>query len=126
MKHTLAAEISQQIRRSKNDALAIYKDAESKLSYLAKNYLPSGSGVDGGCEIHPQSHANNIGIVFSFHHMDEHGGYDGWTAHKAIVTPDFSGIDVRITGPNRNGIKEYLGDLFHHALSEEFAGYGDK
>ena len=81
--------------------------------------MPSGSGVDDGCELDDSSTPNRLVFLTSFHHMDEHGGYDGWTSHKVIVTPDLAfGFDVRVTGPNRNDIRDYLGELFHAALSE--------
>jgi len=85
-----------------------------------KNYLPSGSGVDGGCAIdYDAQRPSRIKIDCGFHHMDEHGYYDGWTQHTIIVEPNFTQwADIRVTGVNRDDIKEYLGDLFHHALHE--------
>jgi hypothetical protein len=59
-------------------------------------------------------------IDTSFHHMNENGMYDGWTDHQIIITPSFiSGFDIRVTGRNMKGIKEYLIDLFHYVLSKE-------
>ena len=86
--------------------------------------LPHGSGIDSGCQIDlDKSHAEKLVIHTSFHHMDESGGYDGWTEHTITVTPSFSGINLRISGPNRNDIKEYLYDTFDYALSEDVAYY---
>ncbi len=92
---------------------------EEKILNLVKNYMPSGSGVDNGTRI-DFSNINPKRIVFyaDFHHMNDNGYYSGWTEHTIIVTPSFDGFDLRITGRDRNDIKEYLGDLFHHALNE--------
>lgn len=88
---------------------------------LVNKYMPSGSGIDSGMTIDMESsHANRLVFSFSFHHMDEMGGYDGWTEHQLIVTPSlFSGFDMRITGRNRNDIKEYLYQLFDDVLNEQ-------
>ena len=86
---------------------------------LVKEHLPSGSGFDSGTEIELDECTDNK-LVFStsFHHMDEHGGYDGWTEHKVIVTPDFSGINLHVTGRDRNQIKEMIADYFHGDLTK--------
>ena len=52
--------------------------------------------------------------------MDAGGGYDGWTEHSVIVTPDLAtGFDLKVTGRDKRDIKEYLGELFYAALCEE-------
>jgi hypothetical protein len=51
--------------------------------------------------------------------MNDAGYYDGWTDHIVIVSPSFDGIDIKISGRNRNDIKDYLHDVFHAALTEE-------
>jgi len=52
--------------------------------------------------------------------MNESGAYDGWTEHKLIVSPSLLfDLDLRITGRDRNGIKEYLHDVFSAALQTE-------
>jgi hypothetical protein len=79
--------------------------------------LPSGSGFDSGTTIDiERSKPQKILLHTSFHHMDESGGYAGWTEHDVIVTPAFDGIDLRITGPNRNDIKEYMHEVFQNDL----------
>lgn len=96
--------------------------AEERLDLIEREYLPSGSGIDAGCKILvEESHKDRIVIQTEFHHMNEVGYYDGWTQHKIIVTPSLIyGFDLRITGRDRNGIKEYLAQLFSHALEQEF------
>jgi len=52
--------------------------------------------------------------------MNENGYYDGWTDHVIHVTPSLTqGFSLRITGTNRNGIKDYLVDIYGTWLDEE-------
>jgi len=82
--------------------------------------LPSGSGFDSGTKIDlDESRPNRIVLYTSYHHMDEGGGYDGWTDHRIVITPDFvSDFDIRVGGRNRNDIKEYIADTFDMVLRE--------
>ena len=84
-----------------------------------REYLPRGSGIDGGTKIDLEhSHANKIVLTFDFHHMDD-SGYRDWTQHTAIITGALVGqFDLRITGPNRNDVKEYLYQTFEYALTQ--------
>jgi hypothetical protein len=49
--------------------------------------------------------------------MDENGYYDGWTEHRITIRAEFGGISVNVSGRNRNDIKDYLHEVYHHALS---------
>lgn len=83
--------------------------------FLCEQVLPHGSGIDAGCKIDiEKSGKNKVVINFGYHHMDENGYYCGWTEHKAIVTPEFNenGYILKITGTNKNQIKDYLYDTF--------------
>ncbi len=95
-----------------------WKDkAEDRINELCKE-LPHGSGIDGKCEIDlVQSTENKIVFFFEFHHMDENGYYCGWTEHNLIITPNFGNFNMRITGKNKNDIKEYLYDLWSQVFS---------
>ena len=96
------------------------------LKWLVKNYMPSGSGIDTGTKLE-ESSANRIVFSFSFHHMDENGGYDGWTDHTVIVTPSLlSGINLRITSRDRNDVKEYIYQVFEAALTAEIEDANDR
>ncbi len=97
---------------------------------LVKDFMPSGSGIDCGtkfdwdassCERQAAGeYPSRLVFLFSFHHMNENGMYDGWTEHKAIVRPSLQfGFSLTITGRNRNGIKEYLHEVFSADLSAE-------
>lgn len=91
-----------------------------KLHKLINKYLPSGSGWDNGTSMSWDEDPNKELVFFGgFHHMDEHGGYKRWTDHSIVVKPSWDGISLKVTGQNYNDIKEYLADLFYHALTQE-------
>jgi hypothetical protein len=92
----------------------------ANLDKIVKNYLPSGAGIDNGTYFDMQdSTPNKLVFRTSFHHMNETGYYDGWTEHKVIATPSFMGrFDLKITGKDRNSIKDYLHETFTDALNE--------
>ncbi len=81
---------------------------------------PSGSGIDSGTRIVTKNSGRGK-LVFAadYHHMDENGYYDGWTEHLIIVTCDLIGLNIRITGRNRDDIKEYLSDVYYQWLMED-------
>lgn len=93
---------------------------DDHLDDIEKNILPSGSGVDHGTTIdRDRVKPDQFILSCGFHHMNDSGYYDGWTDHSVIVTPAFDGIDIRITGRNRNDIKDYLGEMFHFILTRQ-------
>ena len=75
--------------------------------------LPSGSGIDTGCQFDwDKSTGEKLVFNLSFHHMDD-GFYNGWTQHTITITPSFVfGYSMKISGKDRNGIKDYLSDVF--------------
>lgn len=81
---------------------------------------PSGSGIDAGTAlVEDKCTSTRVVLEASFHHMDAIGYYTGWTCHPIVITPTFDGIDVRIGGRDRNGIKDYLADVYRTwALAE--------
>ena len=85
--------------------------------------LPSGSGWDEGTKIDLEaSHADKFVLYGSYRHMDECGGYDGYTNHTITVTPSLaSDFNLRISGRNRNDIKDYLFQTFDYALRQDIA-----
>lgn len=98
-----------------------HKEALDKLMQGA----PSGSGVDSGTRLLlEESNCEKLVFQMDFHHMDEHGYYDGWTHHRVTVRPSlFHGITLRISGPNRNEIKEHLSQLMQDWLTGECADF---
>jgi hypothetical protein len=91
---------------------------EREIERLCREHLPHGSGFDNGTKINfDLSSADRLVFDTSFHHMDEHGGYDGWTEHMVTVTPSLAhDFMIRIGGKNRNDIKEYMHECFNTAL----------
>lgn len=85
---------------------------------LVKQHLPHGSGFDSGTKIDlDASHAEKLVFTTSFHHMNDGGFYDGWTDHTVTVTPSLAGeFHLRISGRNRNDIKEMMYQDFDYAL----------
>lgn len=95
------------------------------LEKLCRDYLPRGSGIDAGTTLDNISHAGRLVFNTSYHHMNEHGYYDGWTEHTVIVTPSLlNEFDLRITGRDRNDIKDYLYDVFAEVLMQEIDDAG--
>lgn len=98
-----------------------WEDTHETALHLFRERLPSGSGLDLGPRLDLERSTPER-LVFShcaFHHLDEHGGYDGWTEHEVVVTPSLQfGFHLRVTGRDRDGIKEYIGTLFHEILSQ--------
>lgn len=95
-------------------------DAREKLDQL-QSLLPSGGGFDNGTEIDlDKSTPEKIVLNTSFHHMNDAGSYVGWTEHVVTVRPSFvHGLDIHVSGRNRNGIKEYIAETFHFALTQQ-------
>ncbi|NCC74709.1 MAG: hypothetical protein EOM06_15130 [Sphingobacteriia bacterium] len=122
MKQTVASEIYsrlQAIESCKKAGNTEWEDKHSEaLRIIEKDILPSGSGIDCGTKIDRDFKPNKIKLICSFHHMDENGYYDGWTEHVITVTPVFDGINIKISGKNKNFIKEYLADVYFTALSQ--------
>lgn len=81
--------------------------------------LPSGSGIDNGTKVISVT-ATKLVLQADFHHMNDAGMYDGWTEHQLIFKPRLDGyLDVRVTGRDRNDIKDYLADTYLHALQAD-------
>jgi hypothetical protein len=96
---------------------------EEAIERIVNNFMPSGSGIDSGVKLdRERSNDSRLVFTFGYHHMAESGMYDGWTEHTLTVTPSFiGGFEMKLSGRDRNGVKEYLYDTFHAALSSEIA-----
>jgi hypothetical protein len=119
---TLVQAIVQTFLAKENCILNVNEEWEQKHEKRLKELeklLPSGSGFDSGTSIVSCSDAKLV-LKTSFHHMNENGYYDGWTDHYVTVTPSFSfGLDIRVSGRNRNDIKDFILDEFYYALLQE-------
>lgn len=103
--------------KSKNDEWKVKHS--STIDELCKN-LPHGSGLDAGCSFDfENSKPDKLIFLTSFHHLDENGMYSGWTYHKIIIVPSLAfGYEIKITGKDRNQIKDYLGQLFAEIFTD--------
>lgn len=91
-----------------------------RLAKLCRDHLPSGSGIDNGSKLSHESTPNRLIFSADFHHMNDGGMYDGWTSHSVVITPDLGmRFNVRVTGRDRNGIKDYLADTFAHCMNTD-------
>lgn len=93
---------------------------KEEIEEFCRDNAPSGSGIDAGTTFNfDESKVEKLVFNTSFHHMNENGFYDGLTEHKVIVTPSFCMYPaVRITGRDRNFIKDYLADVFDSFINE--------
>lgn len=88
-----------------------------RLRTLMRETAPSGSGIDCGTKLMGDSTPEKLRFAVDFHHMNEGGMYDGWTEHVVTVRPSLAfNITLSISGRDRAGIKEYLGDTMHYWL----------
>lgn len=103
------------------------KDGKAAIEFLCKEFMPSGSGFDSGTTFDfDKSRYNRFVFVTGFHHMNDAGFYDGWTQHSVIVEPDWNSFHVtRVTGRDKRGIKDYIGDTFHHCLMQRISAEWD-
>ena len=101
---------------------------EERILSIVKEHLPSGSGFDNGTKIDlDASKDDKLVLQANFHHMNEHGYYDGWTEHQVIVTPSLAfGLAIKVTGRNKRDIKDYISDTYYKVLRDEIDPYADK
>lgn len=85
--------------------------------------MPSGSGIDNGTKLEWDKAARNpdkkIVLECKYHHMNSNGFYTHWTEHMIYVMATFDGFYLRFSGPNDNEIKDYLNDVYAHALRQD-------
>ena len=94
------------------------------INNLVREHLPSGGGWDRGTIIdYGKSTPEKLVFFGSFHHMDEHGGYTAWTDHIITVKASLAfEIEIKISGHDRNGIKEMLHQMFNDSLTMSLIG----
>ena len=88
---------------------------------IARDYLPRGSGFDSGTLIDwARSRPERVVLLVGFHRMDEHGMYSGWCEYTVTVRASLVfGIDLRVTGPNADGLRDYVAECVRDALTRE-------
>ena len=103
------------IERGNEEWIGKHEDA---ILEIVENEFPSGSGFDSGTTIDfEKSTGEKLVFNTSYHIMDEMGFYDGWEDYKIVITPSLCfTYNVKVVGKNRNGIKDYISDIFWEAL----------
>jgi hypothetical protein len=93
-----------------------------QIQYIMHEIMPCGSGIDCGTKFNwTKSKIDRLILDVSFHHMDQHGGYCGWTEHQIAILPNLQhDFTLRISGENKNDIKEFLHEIYGQVLSEEY------
>ena len=123
--YQLIARAGDVLRHATNKGNEEWQQAWRELLEQCEELLPSGSGFDSGTRI---EHASSSKIVLrtAYHHMID-GYYDGWTEHTVTVVPNLVyGFDLRVSGRNRNDVKEYIADVFFDVLRQEVVWDGEK
>lgn len=113
------ASLVQAIANCKKSGNAEWLERHSdRAEELVKQHMPSGSGWDVGTKfLGLASTPQKLVFEGSYHHMNGGGAYDGWTDHRITVVPDLAdGFRLRISGRDRNQIKEVLHEWFYEAL----------
>lgn len=87
-----------------------------------EDYLPHGSGIDDGIKITSCTDRALKGH-FDFHCMNDGGYYDGYAAYSFTATAVFDGIDLNLRGQDKDGLKDYLGDLLHKVFTAPAPAY---
>lgn len=89
------------------------------VAQMVADFMPSGSGIDQGTKFEwDRSTSERLVFRTAFHHMNGAGMYDGWTEHFVTVTPSLAfGIELKISGQDRNDVKELLHQVFYDALT---------
>jgi hypothetical protein len=96
----------------------VKKHNESLLTHM--DSAPKGSGFDLGTVLDDDSTPEKLMFRTHFHHMDTHGYYDGWTDHVVTVRASLVfGINIKVSGKDRNNIKELIVQSFNQWLTEE-------
>lgn len=120
----IATQLARVKNLEKHNAQRSDKVFDALCMWVKKNG-PSGSGIDMGTAMSEASTQDHIVLGTHFHHMDEHGGYDGWTDHRVHVKASMLfGIDVTVSGRDRNQIKDYLGETYQRWMLSEMENIG--
>jgi hypothetical protein len=124
---TLAAHMAGKIDawqrcKANHSQYAEWEQRHSDAIRAAIDCLPHGSGIDGQTMLNEdKSNGERVAVDIGYHHMDEYGGYDGWTHHTVSVKASLHlGLLVSVSGRDRNGIKDYLASLFSDAFDTEY------
>lgn len=115
----IASKVSARINCDQTNKVEWSYRHATEVDRLVKEYLPSGSGFDAGTKLDwDKSTGDKLVFNTSFHHMDDAGGYDGWTEHTVTVVGSLMfGLLLKIGGRDRDGIKDHVHEAFHNSLT---------
>lgn len=117
MKKVNLFQLSNNLKTLKNNKEKPFADMALERIEKQCEGLPSGSGIDRGVTFDVErSKPDRLVFICPFHCMDANGHYCGWIEFKVIVKPAFGGFDMRITGRDRDQIKDYLYDVFNETF----------
>lgn len=101
-------------------------NAELHVRFYASEFLPHGSGIDNGCVVDiKKSSLSKIILSVDWHHMDEHGYYDGWSTYTVTIAATFGDMHhIKVTGGRKdetvkNCIVQALDMAFANDVTEE-------
>lgn len=116
----LASAIVARLNCEKSGNAEWFSKWEETAKDLVLNHVPSGGGFDAGTTLDfDKSDDRRLVFHTAFHHMNDVGMYDGWSEHTVTIVPAFiGGFNIRVSGRNRNEIKDYITESFHAALSQ--------
>lgn len=88
----------------------------ARIDALVKDVFPSGGGFfNTGINL-DKSDRNKLTLYTSYQHYDQNGYADGYTTHDVVIRADLlHGFTIDVKGRNKNGIKDYISDVFDHA-----------
>lgn len=97
-----------------------YQKHTDTIENLTDQVMPHGSGFDGKSWLDFDASIPERLIFFiEYHHMDEHGYYDGWSTLKITVRPSLAwGYTMSLTGIVRRyrHDADYFRDVLYEAL----------
>ena len=119
---TLASTIQARLNCEQRPANAQWFQRHSdRIDNICSELLPSGSGIDQGVKVDlVRSTGEKVVLLVPFHCMDPNGFYDGWRDFVVTITPSFDGHNIKVSGRDYHGLKEYLADLFSETLGRPF------
>lgn len=103
------------------------KRHKARLDKIERECLPYGTRIVSAT-------ANELVFETSYHHMNEHGYYCGWSYHLVNVTSTFLGLDVQIVDSSwdtedeidREASLDYIAETFEFMLSETCMTHDDR
>jgi hypothetical protein len=96
---------------------------ESRIEQLT-SLLPSGSGLSEVRFFEEPVKSDRVNIHCTYHCMNPDGYYEGYRDYIVTAKPSFLlKLDLIIKGRDYNGIKDWMWDTFHFALTQEAPRY---